>query len=52
MTDETFPLCKACEQKGRGVGKRRKSRKIKPKPVKKSKPTKAGLRKKKVGKLI
>ena len=52
LTDDTFPLCKAYEQKGRGAGKRRKLRKIKPKPVKKAKPTKAGLRKKTVGKLI
>ena len=38
LTDEGFPLCKGCEEKGRGAGKRRKSRKIKPKPVKKPKP--------------
>ena len=51
LTDEDFPLCKGCEEKGRGAGKRRKSRKIKPKPVKKAKPQVIS-KKRKRGKLI
>ena len=51
LTDEGFPLCNGCEEKGRGAGKRRKSRKIKPKPVKKSKPQVIS-KKRKRGKLI
>ena len=38
ITDEKFPLCKKCKDSGRGPAARRKSRKIKPKPVKKQKP--------------
>ena len=44
MTEEDFPLCKACHKLGRGVGTRRKSRVIKPKPVK---PKKVTMKKKK-----
>ena len=42
----------ACEQKGRGAAQRRKSRKIKPKPVKKTKPKQTRIKKKKAGKLV
>lgn len=44
MTEEDFPLCKACHNLGRGAGTRRKSRVIKPKPVK---PKKITMKKKK-----
>ena len=37
MTEEDFPLCKFCQKLGRGAGTRRKSRVIKPKPVKPNK---------------
>ena len=40
MTEDSFPLCKACQKVGRGAGARRKSRIIKPKPMKMIKPTK------------
>ena len=41
QTDEHFPLCKACQEIGRGHGLRRKSRAIKPAPIKlKKKPAK------------
>jgi hypothetical protein len=51
LTEESFPLCNSCEIKGRKAGLRRKSRKIKPNPVKKVKPNVAS-RKRKFGKLI
>ena len=47
MTEEKFPLCKACHELGRGAGNRRKGRSIKPKPLK---PKKVLLRKNKQGK--
>ena len=34
LTEDSFPLCQACQQLGKGPGARRKSRVIKPKPVK------------------
>ena len=38
LTEECFPLCLSCQLRGRGAGARRKSRKIKPKPMKIVKP--------------
>ena len=40
LTDEHFPLCVNCSDKGRGPMARRKSRKIKPKARKTAKPAK------------
>ena len=34
MSADSFPLCKACHKLGRGEGAKRKSRVIKPKPMK------------------
>ena len=34
LSDECFPLCKDCQDRGRGAGARRKSRKILPQNVK------------------
>ena len=34
MSEDSFPLCKACHKLGRGEGAKRKSRVIKPKPMK------------------
>ena len=52
LTEEQFPLCKSCNEKGRGAGVRRKSRKIQAKPVKQTKPKVSTKKKLKVGKLI
>jgi thymidylate kinase len=38
LMDDCFPLCISCHAKGRGAGLRRKSRKILPKAIKKTKP--------------
>ena len=38
LMDACFPLCISCHEKGRGAGLRRKSRKILPKAIKKTKP--------------
>ena len=51
LTDESFPLCSFCQKRGRGVGSRRKSRKIKPQILKMKKPVKR-LQKKAKRKLI
>ena len=38
LSGDHFPLCNKCQKAGRGAAARRKSRKIKPKPMKKKKP--------------
>ena len=38
LSDEEFPLCRKCTESGRGAATRRKSRKLKPKPMKIKKP--------------
>ena len=47
LTDESYPLCKSCQRAGRGAGSRRKSRVVKPKPMKQKKPTRKILKQKK-----
>ena len=44
LDEEHFPLCISCQNLGRGAGIKRKSRAVKPKPVK---PKKVQLMKKK-----
>ena len=48
LSDENFPLCFRCKEKGRGAGTRRKARKIQPKPVKQKKPKVSNKRKKRM----
>ena len=46
LTEESYPLCRNCHNVGRGAGTRRKSRVVKPKPMKVKKPTRKILKKK------
>ena len=47
VTVEDFPLCIVCHNMGRGCGRRRKSRVIEPKPVKRKNPVKKTKKEKK-----
>ena len=52
LTAESFPLCISCQDRGRGAGARRKSRKIIPKQLKKVKPKVVAKKKKPRSQLI
>ena len=47
LTDESYPLCGSCHRVGRGAGSRRKSRVVKPKPMKVTRPIGKNMKKKK-----